>query len=129
MSLGKRQQHVVARLVLAAWLFALFASVVHACGLDENVGQLVLVEAADFGGQHRSTDCASGACEKFCADDLTLLAKVKTAEDPPTGLALAMPTVFGEAFRVAAAPPASRLPSPDPPPGAAINTRFVRLAL
>jgi hypothetical protein len=125
----KRQRKALAPLVLALWLFALFVSVAHACGLDEHLSQMGQSEAAKVGGHDGSDDSASPTCDKFCSDDLPLLAKLKAVQDPPTGQALMGPPFVGELFQTPAAAVPSLLPSPGPPPGIAVYIRFVRLAL
>ena len=125
----KRQRNAIAPLVLAFWLFALFLSVAHACGLDEHLGHVGQSEAAKVGGHDRSDDGASPACDKFCSDDLAVLAKLKAVQDPPTGQALMGPPFVGESLQTTVAAVPSLLPSPDPPPGIAFYIRFVRLAL
>ena len=126
---GKRRRKVVTPFILAFWLFAIFVSVAHACGLDEGPGHAVRNETASVGGHDRSDGGASAACEKFCADDSPVLAKLKAVQDPPTGQALLAPPIVGESFQTVAAPVPSLFTSPDPPPGIAINIRFVRFAL
>jgi hypothetical protein len=125
----KRWQKSVAPFILASWLFSIFASVAQACGLDDDVASLVRGEAGQVSGHGQSHNGASPACDKFCADDLTVLAKVKTAEDPPTGQAVLAPGVAGEAFPISVAPVSLTVPHPTPPPDLAINIRFVRLSL
>jgi hypothetical protein len=125
----KRRRKAVTPFILAFWLFAIFVSVAHACGLDEDLRQAGRNEVAKVDVHDRSDDGASRACEKFCADDFPVLAKLKAVQDPPTGLALIVPSLVGESFQIAAAPVLSLLPGPDPPPGIAVNIRFVRLAL
>jgi hypothetical protein len=125
----KRWQRFVAPFILASWLFAVFASVAQACGLDEDLASLVRGEAAQINGHGQSHDDPCPACDKFCADDLAVLAKIKAAEGPPTGQAILSPGAAGETFPISAAPVSSTVPPPAPPPGIAINVRFVRLAL
>lgn len=124
----KRQRKFITPFVLALWLFAIFVSVAHACGLDEHLSQVGQSEAAKLGGHDRSDDGASPACHKFCSDDLPVLAKLKAVQDPPTGQALMGPSFVGESFQTVA-PVSSLPPSTDPPPGIAVYIRFVRLAL
>ena len=124
----KRQRKVIAPLVLALWLFALFVSVAHACGLDEQLSHVGQSEAAKV-GHDKSDDGASPACDKFCSDDLLVLAKLKAVQDPPAGQALLGLPFVGESFQTTVAAVPSLPPSPDPPPGIAVYIRFVRLAL
>ena len=125
----KRRRKVLAPLTLAFWLFAIFVSIAYACGLDEDFGHAVQTRMANVGGFDRSHADAFPACEKFCSDDLPVLAKVKAIQDPPTGHALLAPALVGESSQVAVARVPSLSSSPDSPPGVAINIRFVRLAL
>jgi hypothetical protein len=76
----KRQQKAITPFILAFWLFALFVSVAHACGLNEDLSR-----AAKPKPHIGSEDRASPACDKFCPDDLPILAKVKAVQDPLTG--------------------------------------------
>lgn len=125
----KRRRRSIALVILASWLFAIFASVANACGVDENLTHSVAGHAAQVGGHDRSGHGASPACDKFCADDLAVLAKVKAVADPPAGEALVAPAVVGQAFPIAAAPVFSAVPATGPLPPLAVNIRFVRLAL
>ena len=36
MTFGRRRQKAIAPFILALWLFAIFVSVAHACGLDQH---------------------------------------------------------------------------------------------
>ena len=119
----------IASLILASWLFAIFASVAHACNLDDDLGRTFHAAAAGAHGHDGPDSDACPGCAKFCVDDLAVLAKLKAIQDPPTGQALLTPAVVGDTLQIAAASVSSVLTSPDPPPGIAINTRFVRLAL
>jgi hypothetical protein len=125
----KRRRKFITPFILGLWLFAIFVSVAHACGLDEDLEHAGLNVTANVSGHDGSDDGGSPSCDKFCADDFPLLAKLKVVQDPPTGQALLVPTLVGEPFQTAAAPVPSLLPSLDPPPGIAVNIRFVRLAL
>jgi hypothetical protein len=125
----RRRRKFMTPFVLALWLFAIFVSVAHACGLDEHFSNVGQIEAAKVGGHDRSDNGASPACDKFCCDDLPVLAKLKAVQDPPTGQALIGPPFVDEPFQTTVAPVSSLPPSPDPPPGIAIYIRFVHLAL
>jgi len=125
---GKRRRKDIAPFILAFWLFSLFVSVAHACGLDDNFDHNAPTEAAKIGG-HGLDEGASPGCEKFCSDDLPLLAKLRAVQDSPTGEVLTLAPFAANPFQVAVAPARSLLTSPDPPPGIAVNIRFVRLAL
>jgi hypothetical protein len=125
---SKRRRKTITPFILAVWVFALLASVAHACGLDEAIANAVPSVAAQLGG-HDGSDSASPACKEFCSDDSPLLAKLKTVQDPPTGEAVIVPILVGGSSQTAITPVSSPFSSPDPPPGLAVNTRFVRLAL
>ena len=126
---GKRRQKAIAPVILALWLFAIFMSVAHACGLDGELGHVDRSEAAKVGGHDGTDDGASSACDKFCSDDLAVLGKLKAVQDPPTGQAFVVPQFVGGSFQTTVTPVASLLLSPDAPPGIDVNIRFVRLAL
>ena len=125
----KRRQRVFAPFILAFWVFALVVSVAHACGLDDDLGYAAESAAAKVGGHDGSDDGAFPACDKFCSDDLAVLAKLKAVQDPPTGQVFVVPHIVSGSFQTTVAPVPSLLPSPDPPPGIAVNIRFARLAL
>ena len=129
MVFGKRRQKAIAPLILALWLFALIVSVAHACGLDDDLGYAAGSKAAMVGGHDGTEDGAFPACDKFCSDELAVLAKLKAVQDPPTGQAFVVPHIVGGSFQTTVAPVPAMLPSPEPPPGIAVNIRFVRLAL
>jgi hypothetical protein len=127
--LRKRNRKFIASFVLAFWVFAIFANVVHACTLDEDLGRPFHVAAAGVHGHDGSHDEGCPGCASLCADDLAVLAKLKAIQDPPTGQTLLTPAPLGDTFRIAASPVSSLLTSPVDPPAIAVNTRFVRLAL
>ena len=127
---GKTRQRNIAPFILALWLFAIFVSVAHACGLDDDLGHAGRSEAAKVGGHSGTDDGASPACAKFCSDDLAVLGKLKAVQDPPTGQAFFLvPHFVGGSFQTTVTPAAWLLLSPDPPPGIDVNIRSVRLAL
>ena len=127
--LCKRRQKAFAPLALAFWLFALVVSVAHACGLDDNFGHAAGAEAAMIGGHNGTDEGAVPACDKFCSDDLAVLAKLKAVQDPPTGQVFVVRHIASGSSQTAVAPVTPLLPSPDPLPGIDVNIRFVRLAL
>jgi hypothetical protein len=129
MMFHKRQRKAIAPFVLALWVFALFVSVAHACGLDEDLRLAGHSEAATVGVHDGSDGECLPACEQFCSDGLPIVAKLKAVQDGPTGQALVAPSSVGQASQVIPGSGSSLHPSHDPPPGIAINTRFVRLAL
>jgi hypothetical protein len=114
--------------VLALWLFALAASIAHACGLDEAFAQAGWGEHASVGRQAPGHG-ALPACDRFCSDDIPLLKSLKAVEDSPAGVALPAPASASSASVVAHPRTIEVRSGSDPPPDLAINTRFVRLAL
>jgi hypothetical protein len=114
---------------LGYWLFAIFISVAHACGLGEDLGYSRQIESAMTGDQGHADDGVPPACKRFCADDSAVLAKMKSVQDQPGGDALLLPPSLGEPLLALAASALSLRDRPQPPPGIALNTRFVRLAL
>jgi hypothetical protein len=113
---------------LGCWLFAFFAGVVHACGLDGRPGHSQRVAAASIDGQCQGDDDAHPGCEQFCADNLPVLAK-QSVQDQPGGQALLVLPFVDKPLLARMASVPSPLHRPHPPPGIALNTRFVRLAL
>ncbi len=129
MRIRRRQRRVLAAAVLGSWLFALFISIAHACGLGGELGYSQQVVTAMAGGHVQGDQDALPACKQFCADDSPVLAKVKSVQDQLGGDALLLPPSLGEALLAWPAAALSLRDRPQPPPGIALNTRFVRLAL
>ncbi len=129
MRIRRSQRRVLAAAVLGFWLFALLISVAHACGLGGELGYSQQIVTVMAGGHVQGDDDALPACKQFCADDSPVLAKLNSVQDQPGGHAMLLPPSLGEplAARVASAP--SLLYRLNPPPGIALNIRFVRLAL
>jgi hypothetical protein len=126
--LNTHQRKVVTSVTLGCWLFAFFVGVVHACGLEQALGHSQQVVAALTDSQGQGDEDALPSCEQFCADDVPVLAKLQSVQDQPGGHALPPPSLGDPLLvRVAAVP--SPLHRPHPPPGVALITRFVRLAL
>jgi hypothetical protein len=123
------QLKVLTSVTLGCWLFAIFVGVVHACGLDGELGHTQQVVAASIDSQRQGDDDAHPGCEQFCADNLPVLAKLQAVQDQPGGQALLLPSFVGEPLLARMASVPSPLHRPHPPPGIALNTRFVRLAL
>ena len=126
--LSRSRRKAMTPFVLALWLFALAASIAHACGLDDALGRASLGEQVSVGHQAPG-DGASPACDKFCADDTPLLKTLKAVEDSPAGVALLVPASESGAPVVAYPRTIEVRSGSNPPPDLAINTRFVRLAL
>jgi hypothetical protein len=125
--LSARQRKVLTSVTLGCWLFAFFVGVVHACGLDEDLGRSQRVVAASIDNQ--GDDDARLGCERFCADNLPVLAKLQSVQDQPGGQTLLLLPFSDEPLLAGMASTPSLLHRPHPPPGIALNTRFVRLAL
>jgi hypothetical protein len=121
------QRKVLTSVTLGCWLFALFVGVVHACGLDGELDRSQHVVAASI-DSHRQSDAHPG-CQQCCADNLPVLVKLQSVQDQPGGQALLLPPFVGEPLLARMASVPSPLHRPHPPPGIALNTRFVRLAL
>ena len=98
--LSRSRRKAMTPFVLALWLFALAASIAHACGLDDALGR------ASLG-----------------------LKTLKAVEDSPAGVALLVPASESGAPVVAYPRTIEVRSGSNPPPDLAINTRFVRLAL
>lgn len=129
MHFHRRQRKPLAAMVIGCWLFALFVSVANACGFNADLAQTARAEAMAMSGQPDTDESGSPACKQFCADDLPVLAKIKLVQDQASAQALPVsplsvaPVLAGG---LNAVPP---LRSRQPPPGIALNIRFVRLAL
>ncbi|SRR6266567_4017144 len=124
-----RQKYLFASIALGCWLFAVFIGVVHACGLDGQFRSLREGVTASATGPSQGDDDTAPGCEQFCAGNLPVLAKIQPVADQPGEQAVLLPLFFAEPLLapVTAAPLAlHRLRSP---PGIALNTCFVRLAL
>ena len=122
------QRKVWASIALGCWLFAFLVGVVHACGLDEALGDSQHFVTASSENQVGGDENALPGCERFCTEK-PLLAKLQTVQDQPGGQTPLFARFVGEPFLapIASIPPT--LHRPHPPPGIALNTRFVRLAL
>jgi len=126
---SRRSRRLTAPFVLALWVFAMLASMAHACGLGEGIEHASLVMPAAFGAHQGLDDETSPACDKFCADYVALLTKLKAIEDSPAGTAFLVSAPASAVPFVVPMRTSEPLSGPDPPPSLAINTRFVRLAL
>lgn len=123
----KRRRKLVAPFVLVLWLVGLAVSVAHACGLDDYLLVTDYVPTTATVGHGHPCHGTSSACEKFCAEDLPLTAKLKAVQDFPAGEPL-VPPVIGA--RSAQLPRLSwRAPACGPPPSIPLSIRLVRLAL
>ena len=123
------QRKILTSVTLGCWLFAFFVGVVHACGLDGELGRSQQVVAASIDSQRHGDDDAHPGCEQCCADNLPVLVKLQSVQDQPGGQALLLPPFVVDPLLARMASVPSPLHRPHPPPGIALNTRFVRLAL
>lgn len=123
------QRKVVASVALGCWLFAFLVGVVYACGPDEALGYSQQVVMASSENQAEGDEDAVPGCERFCSENMPVLAKLQAVQDQPEGQTLLFARFSGGSLL----PPIASTPSTVhrlyPPPGIALNTRFVRLAL
>jgi hypothetical protein len=110
-------------------LFALAVSVIHACGLDADFGEVPRAEAMTMSGQDGADDSTPPGCDQFCADNFPLLAKLKLVQDQSGAQPLLISLSSVAPMPTSEATVASLSRSPDPPPVVAVNIRFLRLAL
>ena len=129
MLFSRRYRKSTTPLVLAIWLFALVSSVAQACGFADDVEHAGVNVIAVLAAHQDAGEQTSPTCEKFCADDLALVTKLSAVEDSPAGTAVLAPAPDYAVPVVSATRTSWLLSGPDPPPGIAVNTRFVRLAL
>ena len=127
---NKPRRRAIAPLVLGLWIFALGTSIAHACGLVDQFGHTGDAGPVSAAAAHQEPgDETLPACDRFCADDIPLLSKLKFVEDSPAAPAV-LSFALGPSVCLPAPPrSSSALGRPDPPPGIAVYTRFVRLAL
>jgi hypothetical protein len=122
----RRHRKVVSSVILAAWLFALFAGIANAC-LPEpgNAGQTagMAMGAGRGGDESQSSDC-----QQFCNIDTPLLSKLQLVQDQPTGQPLLLASV-GNLLSPAPASAAPVMYLAHPPPDVPILLRSLRLAL
>ena len=125
---SRSRRRSITTYVLALWLFALGASIANACGLGEGFEHASVTKPA--GVVHQAPDGDTlPACDKFCTDEISLLTKLKSVEESPAGTAFPVASSHHSVAVVAPARSFEPVTGHDPPPGIAINTRFVRLAL
>ena len=126
--LRPRHRKHVASFALACWLFAVFVAAVHACTLE---GELVGAHAvtASATEHHEQGGISPPGCEQFCTDVVRAPVKSTLVLDQPAEQALLLATVVGAPTVTSAVPATSPLDRPHPPPGIALYSRFLRLAL
>jgi len=121
------QRKVLASVTLGCWPLAFFAGVVHACGLDGELGALPQVVSAstDTPGQGAN----DAGCGQARADNLPVLAKLPLVQNQPDKQAVPLPPSLGAPLPARVTPPLSPLHRRPWPSGASLNTHYVRLAL
>lgn len=126
------RRNVLTSVALGSWLFAVLVSAAHACGIGDlhgGHGSLVPPRAAQSHANGAERPAALSACLPFCAEVAPAVASRACHApqvDQPATVATS-PSYLGLAPRIATA--AAVLDRPDPPPGIALYTRFLRLAL
>lgn len=127
---NKSRRRAIAPFVLGLWILALATSMAHACGLADQFEHIVVASPVSAAAAHQAPgDETLPACDRFCADDMPLLSKLKSVEDSPAASAVPVPALASSVWLPAPPRSSSAIAGPDPPPGIAVNTRFVRLAL
>src|SRR5829696_4421136 len=94
--LRQHRRKVVATVTLGCWLFALFVGVVHACGLDGTLSHPQASITASIADAVQGDDHVVPGCERFCADDVPVLAKVQSTNDQPSVQPLLLPTFLSQ---------------------------------
>jgi hypothetical protein len=123
-----RRRRSLASLILGVWLFGLFVGIAHACGLDGVTPMRHHPAAARIVDQP-SPDGMPPGCEKFCNDDLPLIAKVQPVQDLPGGQPLVLAAHHESVFAPIPTPVLDPALAAHPPPGVPLSIRFVRLTL
>ena len=113
---------------MLCWLFALGVSIAHACGLDAYLSDANKVDAMAMSGQGDGDETPPG-CQRFCADDVPVLPKIKLVQDQASAQPLLISLRSIEPLVAGAPPTIFPWRAPQPPPGIAASIRFVRLAL
>jgi len=127
--LNAHRRKVLALVTLGCWLFALFVGVAHACGVDQKLSHPHSSMRASTAAPAYSDEHTVPGCERFCADNVPVLAKLQSANDQPCIQALLLPAFLSQPALLPAALASAALRRQDPPPRIALNTLFVRLAL
>jgi hypothetical protein len=124
------QRKVLTSVTLGCWLFAFFVGVVHACVLNGELGHSQQVVSISIDSQGLDDHDAHPGCEQFCAENVPVLAQASSVAGQSGEQALLpSPPRWCVSRWVSTASPAVAMHRPHPPPGVALNTRFVRLAL
>ena len=126
---NRSRRRATAPLVLGLWLFALVSSMANACGLVDKLEHAGLNTAAVPFAHEEGGDDTLPACDRFCADDIPLLSKIKSVEDSPAASAVLVDASFLRVCLPVSREHTTAVAGPDPPPAIAVNTRYVRLAL
>ena len=126
---SKSRRRTIAPFLLGLWLFALVSSMAHACGLLDELEHAGLDSTAATVAHEEESDETLPACDRFCADDIPLLSKIKSVEDSPAASAVLVDASFLRVCLPPSRESTTAVARPDPLPAIAINTRYVRLAL
>ena len=129
--ISRRHRRPLAMLVLAAWLFAMFVGISHACS-PQAAGPMH-VAAMDLCGMDAESmpagdGCPSANCLQFCADDTPVSTKLQFVHGEPAGHpvpASIAPIVLSPAL----APAIAVAQLTHPPPDAPVLLRSLRFAL
>lgn len=123
-----RYRKALASLILGAWAFGLFVGIAHACGWD---GVTAMQHDAVAAGpaDRTSPDGVPPGCEKFCNDDLPLVAKLRSVQDSPAVHSFVVPVHQVLGFTPIAAPILRPALAARPPPDVPLPIRFLRLTL
>src|SRR5690349_5846821 len=119
---NKSRSRAIAPFVLGLWLFALVSSMAHACGLVDELEHAGPNSTAANVAHEDDTDDTLPACDRFCADDIPLLSKIKSVEDSPAASAVLVDASFLRVCLPVSREPKTAVAGPDPPPTIAVNT-------
>jgi hypothetical protein len=123
-----RHRKALASMILGAWLFGLFVGIAHACGWDGVTAMQHDAVAARTADQP-SPDGVPPGCEKFCNDDLPLVAKVQSVQDSPGGHPLVLAGHQESGLAPIPLPVVRPVVVAHPPPDVSVSIRFLRLTL
>ncbi len=118
-------------LVLAAWLFAMFVGISHACSLQAMGSAHVTamdLRGMDVDAMPAGDECPSANCLQFCADDTPVLTKLHLVPGEPAGSAVPTATAMAVVPHTAA-PAIAVAELPHPPPDVPLLLRSLRFAL
>lgn len=122
------QRKALASLMLGAWLFGLFVGIAHACG----VGHATMTRPNAVFAAAVDDLCAGdipAGCEKFCNDDVPVVAKIQSAADPSAAHPIVLASLHRHTFASIPAPDFHPAMAAHLAPGVPLSLRVVRLAL